>query len=42
MWGSEYLMRFLPVFLDLKTGPVLRSRNTGKKRIRYPLPQLRG
>ena len=22
MWGSEYLMRFLPVFLDLKTGPV--------------------
>jgi uroporphyrin-III C-methyltransferase/precorrin-2 dehydrogenase/sirohydrochlorin ferrochelatase len=23
MWGSEYRMRFLPVFLDIKTGPVL-------------------
>jgi uroporphyrin-III C-methyltransferase/precorrin-2 dehydrogenase/sirohydrochlorin ferrochelatase len=23
MWGSEYRMRFLPVFLDLKAGPVV-------------------
>src|SRR2546421_7433855 len=23
MWGSEYRMRYLPIFLDLQTGPVL-------------------
>ena len=30
MWGSEYRMRFLPVFLDLKAGPVVLIGGTGQ------------